>query len=113
MAGTVTSDRDLAVLRSFVRRIDASDAGAHNNLGVLYFRRGLFPEAVGCFAHALELDAKMTVAQRNLEIACRRSGFYDRRITELRERLRRHPEDRDVRWEVARASAAVSAVVTR
>ncbi len=34
-------ERDLAVLRSFARRIDPSDAGAHNNLGVLYFRRGL------------------------------------------------------------------------
>ena len=74
MPGTVASDRDLAVLRTFVRRIDPSDAGAHNNLGVLYFRKGLFPEAVGCFAHALELDAKMAVAQRNLEIAYRRSG---------------------------------------
>ena len=33
MPGPVLSERDLAVLRSFARRIDPSDAGAHNNLG--------------------------------------------------------------------------------
>jgi tetratricopeptide (TPR) repeat protein len=103
----VAGDRDLAVLRSFTRRIDPSDAGAHNNLGVLFFHKELFPEAVASFARALELDPKMAVAQRNLEIAYRQSGFYDRRITELRERLRRHPEDRDARWELARACGAV------
>ena len=39
MPGPVLSERDLAVLRSFARRIDPSDAGAHNNLG-----RPLLPE---------------------------------------------------------------------
>jgi tetratricopeptide (TPR) repeat protein len=107
MAGPVASERDLAVLRSFPSRIDPSDAGAHNNLGVLFFRKALYQEAVTSFAQALELDPKMAVAQRNLEIAYRWSGFYDRRITELRERLRQHPEDRDARWELARAFAAV------
>ena len=33
-------------LRSFARRIDPSDAGAHNNLGVLYFQKGLVDDAV-------------------------------------------------------------------
>jgi tetratricopeptide (TPR) repeat protein len=107
MAPTVTSERDLAVLRSFARRIDPSDAGAHNNLGVLYFRKALWPEAVSSFSRALELDPKMAVAQRNLEIAYKSSGYYDRRITELREALRRRPDARDARWELARAFAAV------
>ena len=34
-------EKDRDVLRSFARRIDPSDAGAHNNLGVLYHRKGL------------------------------------------------------------------------
>ena len=38
MPAPVLSERDLAVLRSFARRIDASDAGAHNNLCVLYYQ---------------------------------------------------------------------------
>ena len=101
------TEKDLAVLRSFARRIDPSDAGAHNNLGVLYFRRGLAPEAVQSFVRALELDPKMGVAQRNLEIVYRHTGFYDRRIAELRERLRQRGDDHDARWELARAYASV------
>ena len=93
MTETVVPERDLAVLRSFARRIDQSDAGAHNNLGVLYFRRGLANEAAQSFVRALELDPKMIVAQRNLEIVYRHTGVYDRRIAELRERLRNQEED--------------------
>src|SRR3954468_15419176 len=107
MPAPVLSERDLAVLRSFARRIDASDAGAHNNLGVLYFQKGLTDEAILAFARALELDPKMQVAQTNLDIAYRESGHYDRRITELREGVRLRPEDRDARWELARSYAAL------
>ena len=64
----------------FARRIDPSDAGAHNNLGVLYYNKGLLGEAVAAFSRALELDAKMQVAQRNLEIAYFNTGYYDRRV---------------------------------
>src|SRR2546423_5422220 len=99
------SERDLAVLRSFARRIDASDAGAHNNLGVLYYQKGLVPEAIQEFTRALELDPKMQVAQRNLEIAYHHTGFYDRRVAEFKERLRAAPDDRDARWELGRAYA--------
>ncbi|HYC50807.1 MAG TPA: tetratricopeptide repeat protein [Gemmatimonadaceae bacterium] len=99
------SERDLAVLRSFARRIDPSDAGAHNNLGVLYYNKGLYEEAVGAFMRALELDGRMQVAQRNLEIAYLHSGAADARITQLQEHLRTNPSDRDARWEVGRTLA--------
>src|SRR5256885_11945837 len=103
----LTSQRDRDVLRSFAQRIDPSDAGAHNNLGVLYFNKGLHEEAVAAFMRALELDQKMQVAQRNLEIAYFNTGYYDKRIPELRERLRQHPEDREARWELGRTYALV------
>jgi len=103
------SERDLAVLRSFARRIDASDAGAHNNLGVLYYQKGLVAEAIAEFTRALELDPKMQVAQRNLEIAYHNSGYYDQRVSELQERLRAAPDDRDARWELGRAYAILGA----
>jgi cellulose synthase operon protein C len=107
MPGPVLSERDLAVLRSFARRIGPSDAGAHNNLGVLYYQKGLIEDAIAEFVRALELDPRMQVAQSNLDIAYRDSGHYDRRITDLRDRVRRHPEDRDARWELGRAHAAL------
>jgi len=102
---TRISERDREVLRGFARRIDPSDAGAHNNLGVLYFNKGLYQEAVSCFTQALELDPKMQVAQRNLEVAYFNTGYYDQRVTELRERIRQRPDDRDARWDLGRAFA--------
>jgi len=101
----LTSARDRDVLRSFARRIDPSDAGAHNNLGVLYYNKGLYAESVSAFMKALELDQKMEVAQRNLEVAYFNTGYYDTRIPELRERLRQRPEDRESRWELGRTFA--------
>ncbi len=103
--GRLASERDLDVLRSFARRIDPTDAGAHNNLGVLYFNKGLYEDAVGAFMRALELDSRMQVAQRNLEIAYLNSGAAERRIATLREYLRTHPSDREARWELGRTSA--------
>jgi len=105
----VVSERDLTVLRSFARRIDPSDAGAHNNLGVLYYQKGLVPEAIEQFTRALELDPRMQVAQRNLEIAYHNTGFYDRRVAELQERLRGAPDERDPRWELGRTYAILGA----
>jgi tetratricopeptide (TPR) repeat protein len=99
------SERDLAVLRSFARRIDPSDAGAHNNLGVLYYQKGLVEDAIQAFTRALELDPKMQVAQRNLEIAYHDTGYYDQRVAQLHERLRQAPDARDARWELGRSYA--------
>ena len=108
MPGPALSERDLAVLRSFARRIDPSDAGAHNNLGVLYYQKGLIEEAIAEFVRALELDPRMQVAQTNLEIAYRESGHYDRRDRRAAGAASAaQPEDRDARWELGRAYAAL------
>jgi tetratricopeptide (TPR) repeat protein len=96
------SDRDRAILRSFADRIDVYDAGAANNLGVLYFTRGMVDEAAAMFTRALDLDPRMTIAQRNLEISYFTSGYYDRRAQELAVRLAAAPDDRDARWEHGR-----------
>ncbi|MBA3444831.1 MAG: tetratricopeptide repeat protein [Gemmatimonadales bacterium] len=107
MPAPALSERDLTVLRSFAHRIDPSDAGAHNNLGVLYYQKGLIEEAITEFARALELDSRMQVAQTNLEIAYRDSGHYDRRIAELSQEAHHRPRDREPHWELGRAYATV------
>src|SRR6059058_5486801 len=84
---------EIDILRSFARRIDPSDAGAYNNLGVFYFRKGLTEEAIVAFSRALALDERMGVARRNLEIAYGESGTLERRLQELEERLRANPDD--------------------
>ena len=87
------SAADVEILRSFARRIDPSDPGAQNNLGVLYFRRGLFDDAIAAFSRALALDERMRVARRNLEIAFGDADVLHRRAIELKERLRESPDD--------------------
>ena len=99
------SERDRRILLGLAGRIDASDAGAHNNLGVLYFNKGMLEEAVGEFERALEVDPRMQVAQRNLDIAYFATGFYPRVMAELRERLRAEPEDSVARRRLARLCA--------
>jgi tetratricopeptide (TPR) repeat protein len=94
VTGPALSERDLAVIRSFARRIDPLDAGANNNLGVLYHQKGLTAEAISCFLRALELDPRMQVAKDNLEIAYHATGYYDKLVAELRDRLARDPQDR-------------------
>jgi len=105
VTAVLTSERDRAVLRSFAQRIDPGDAGAHNNLGVLYFNKGMTAEAVAEFTRALELDPRMTIAQRNLEIAYFNSGYYDARVQALSDRLRQVPGDREAQWELGRTYA--------
>jgi tetratricopeptide (TPR) repeat protein len=105
MAQALSSDRDRDVLRALARRIDPSDAGAHNNLGVLFYNKGLYEEAVHAFTKSLELDPNMQVAKRNLEVAYYNTGYYDKRVAELKERLRVRADDREARWELGRAYA--------
>src|SRR2546428_4659788 len=51
----------------------------------------------------------MQVAQRNLEIAYHDTGYSDRRVAQLQERLRQAADDRDARWELGRAYAILGA----
>jgi tetratricopeptide (TPR) repeat protein len=87
------SSKDIEILRSFARRIDAADPGAQNNLGVLYFRRGLFDDAIAAFSRALALDERMRVARRNLEIAYTQAGAGENRTLHLAQRLADAPDD--------------------
>ncbi|MQA89761.1 MAG: tetratricopeptide repeat protein [Gemmatimonas sp.] len=97
------SSRDHELLRSLAQRIDPADSAGHNNLGVLYFNKGMVAESVEAFHRALEIDPAMHVAQRNLEIAYLSTGFYDELTQNLARRLRVAPEDFEARWRLAQA----------
>jgi tetratricopeptide (TPR) repeat protein len=73
--------------------VDPADPGAQNNLGVVYYRRGMFDDAIAAFSRALALDERMRVARRNLEIAYGESGLLERRVAELEHRLSESPDD--------------------
>ena len=92
-ATAAPSLRDAEILRSLARRVDPADPGAQNNLGVVYYRRGMFDDAIAAFSRALALDERMRVARRNLEIAYGESGMLERRVRELEKRLRQSPDD--------------------
>ena len=106
-AVSTLTDADRESLLALARRIDPHDAGAQNNLGVVFYRRGMLDEAAARFQQALELDPQLPVARRNLEIAHAGSGHYDRQITLLGERLRADPDDGDARHELARTYHAL------
>jgi tetratricopeptide (TPR) repeat protein len=97
------SERDRAVLRGFASRVDPADAGAHNNLGVLYYNKGMLDEAVAAFTRALVIDPRMATAERNLHIAWRETGLFDREVAALASQLDRHPDDAARRRQLADA----------
>lgn len=93
VAAPAPSRRDAEILRALARRVDPADPGAQNNLGVVYYRRGMFDDAIAAFSRALALDERMRVARRNLEIAYGESGLLDRRVLDLEKRLSEAPDD--------------------
>lgn len=102
-ASVPRSAHDHEILRSLARRINPQDAGAHSNLGVVFYHKGLIEEAIAAFERALELDPLMEVAQRNLQVAYFHTGYYERLLEELNARLAEDPDDRAARRRLARA----------
>ncbi|NIP81073.1 MAG: tetratricopeptide repeat protein [Gemmatimonadetes bacterium] len=96
------SARDRAILRSLAERIHPGDAGAHNNLGVVFYQKGLVDEAILAFERALELDPRLEVARRNAELAYRETGQFERRVQRLRQELEANPGDPSIRDALAR-----------
>jgi len=61
------SEEEKRVLLSFAERVDRNDPGALNNLGVLYFKKGLYEEAIEQFKEAIKLDSRFDLARENLQ----------------------------------------------
>ncbi len=94
--------RDVELLRAMAGRIDQQDPGAFNNLGVLYYSKGMYADAVDAFLRALALDARMRTAARNLEIAATRPGACATQLAQLDARLAADTDDVEARRDRAR-----------
>jgi len=81
------------VLLSFASRVERSDPGALNNLGVLYFRKGMHEEAMEQFKEALKVDAKFDLARENLQYLFAETGLEDPDVRRWRDEVKRDPEN--------------------
>uniref|UniRef100_A0A7V3VU78 Tetratricopeptide repeat protein n=1 Tax=candidate division WOR-3 bacterium TaxID=2052148 RepID=A0A7V3VU78_UNCW3 len=87
------SPEEYKVLKSFAERIPDNDPGAHNNLAVVYYNKGLYEEAIQELEKALSIDPNFTLARNNLEIVLRKSGKLDNKVKELAHRIDVEPFD--------------------
>ncbi len=86
-------DDERKVLLSFASRVERSDPGALNNLGVLYFRKGMYEEAMEQFKEALKVDPKFDLARENLRYLFAETGLEDPDVRRWREEVTRDPEN--------------------
>ena len=86
-------DEERKVLLSFASRVERSDPGALNNLGVLYFRKGMYEEAMEQFKEALKVDPKFDLARENLQYLFAETGLEDADVRRWRDEVKRDPEN--------------------
>ena len=86
-------DDERKVLLSFASRVERSDPGALNNLGVLYFRKGMYEEAMEQFKEALKVDPKFDLARENLRYLFAETGLEDSDVRRWRDEVERDPEN--------------------
>ncbi|MEO0128075.1 MAG: tetratricopeptide repeat protein [candidate division WOR-3 bacterium] len=87
------SPEEYKVLKSFAERIPDNDPGAHNNLAVVYYNKGLYEEAIQELEKALSIDPNFTLARNNLEIILKKSGKLDSKVKELAHHIDVEPFD--------------------
>ncbi len=89
MANPKNNERD--VLRSFASRVDRNDPGALNNLGVLYFRKEMYEEAIAQFKEALKIDPKFDLARENLQYLFTETQMEDPDVSKWRAEVEKDP----------------------
>jgi Tfp pilus assembly protein PilF len=85
-------DESIAFIQQALREPQYSkQAGAYNNLGLAYFMKGSFPQAIEQFRIAIEYQRSLPEAHYNLGLAYVRMGDYDKAIPALREAVHYRP----------------------
>ncbi len=86
-------DEERKVLLGFASRVERNDPGALNNLGVVYFRKGVYEEAMEQFKEALKVDPKFDLARENLRYVFAETGLEDADVRHWRDEVTRDPEN--------------------
>ncbi len=87
------SPEELKILRSFAERISPDDSGAHNNLAIVYYNKGLYDEAVDQLEKALKIDPNFVLARNNLDIILKKTGRLEAKVERLARGIDREPYD--------------------
>ena len=95
------SELEKKILKSFSEKIDPNDAGAHNNLAVVYYNKKLYNEAIELLNRALEIDPNFVLAQNNLDIVLKKSGKWHEYINKLLDQIGDDPLNIDKRMQLA------------
>ena len=95
------SSEEQKVLSSFAKKISQEDPGAHNNLAIVYYNKGLYEEAIGELEKALELNPNFVLARNNLEIILKKTGRLEDKIEQLSQSIEKDPHDESKILELA------------
>ena len=74
-----------------IKAEEENDALSHNNVGVYYFSKGMYAEAIEEFKQVLILKPDFAEVRCNMGAVYNNKGWYDRAIDELKEALRLKP----------------------
>jgi tetratricopeptide (TPR) repeat protein len=72
---------------------EEKDAIARNNVGVYYFSKGMYQEAIEEFKKSLSINPSYLQAQQNLKTVNKQTGIYDRAISAYRKVLQMRADD--------------------
>lgn len=95
------SQEEYKILKSFAQRIPGNDPGAHNNLAVVYYNKGLYDEALAELEKALEIDPNFVLARNNMEVILKKSGRLEEKVQELARAIETAPFDEHATIELA------------
>lgn len=95
------SPEELKILKGFAERIPNNDPGAHNNLAIVYYNKGLYDEAISELEEALKIDPNFVLARNNLDIILKKTGRLEEKIERLARVLDKEPYDEHRTLELA------------
>lgn len=95
------SPEEYKILKSFAQRIPNNDPGAHNNLAVVYYNKGLYDDAIEELEKALQIDPNFVLARNNLVIILKKSGRLEDKVKELGRMIETEPFDEQSTLELA------------